>query len=377
MATQSKPNHPLRVLLAGGGTAGHVNPLIAVAEELRSRGHEVAALGTSEGLESRLLPLANIPFYTVPKVPLPRRPNLDLLRLPNHLRAARRAASEACLDFRADAVVGFGGYVSTPAYLAARKLKLPVVIHEQNARPGVANRLGARWAKAVAVTFPQTNLTASKVISTVTGLPLRPEILELATKLGDEESRLAIRREAAEFFGLEANRPTLLLTGGSLGALHLNRVMSHAAKNLDASIQVIHLTGRGKDTEVKEVVGDRPGYVILDYLDRMHLALALADFVICRSGAGTVSELTALGLPACYVPLPIGNGEQRLNATEVVSAKGAFLCLDKAFDEAEIDRVAKVMLDGQALSEMAIRSAECGRLDAHQLVADLVEKVAD
>ena len=132
---------PVSVLLAGGGTAGHVNPLVAVADELRRRhpGATLTALGTAEGLEARLVPAAGLPLAVVPRVPLPRRPSLDLLRLPGRLRAAIAAAGRAIDENDAQVVVGFGGYVATPAYLAARRRGVPVVVHEQNARPGLAN----------------------------------------------------------------------------------------------------------------------------------------------------------------------------------------------------------------------------------------------
>ena len=148
------------MLLAGGGTAGHVNPLLAVADELLRRhpNARLTVLGTAQGLEARLVPEHGLPLALVPRVPLPRRPTLDWFRLPLRLRDAVRAAGAAIDESGAQVVVGFGGYVATPAYLAARSRKIPVVIHEQNARPGLANRLGARWARSVAVTFPGTSL---------------------------------------------------------------------------------------------------------------------------------------------------------------------------------------------------------------------------
>ena len=169
------------VLLAGGGTAGHVNPLLAVADALRAQrpGIGLVALGTAEGLESRLVPEHGLELALVPRVPLPRRPTLDWLRLPGRLRAAVRAAGRAIDEGGAVVVVGFGGYVSTPAYLAARRRRVPVVVHEQNARPGLANRLGARWAAAVATTFPATRLPRAQV----TGLPLRAPIARLVAAL--------------------------------------------------------------------------------------------------------------------------------------------------------------------------------------------------
>ncbi|HEY0217409.1 MAG TPA: UDP-N-acetylglucosamine--N-acetylmuramyl-(pentapeptide) pyrophosphoryl-undecaprenol N-acetylglucosamine transferase, partial [Cellulomonas sp.] len=289
---------PRAVLLAGGGTAGHVNPLLAVAEELRRRDPElrIVVLGTAEGLEHRLVPERGFELLVVPKVPLPRRPTADWFRLPRLLRSAVEAAGNAIDEIGAQVVVGFGGYVSTPAYLAARARGVPVVVHEQNARAGLANRLGARRAAAVAVTFPGTRLPHAQV----TGLPLRPEIVGLLEDRAQDAA--ATRRRAAAELGFETERVTLLVTGGSLGAVSVNTaVAARAADVLGTGAQVLHLTGAGKAEAVRAAVRGVPGaerYHVREYLGEMEQALALADLVLCRSGAGTVSELAALGIPA-------------------------------------------------------------------------------
>jgi len=364
------------VLLAGGGTAGHVNPLLAVADALAEAqpGIRLVALGTAEGLESRIVPAHGLELAVVPRVPLPRRPTLDWLRLPGHLRAAVRAAGRAIDGSGAGVVVGFGGYVSTPAYLAARRRKVPVVVHEQNARPGLANRLGATWAKAVAVTFPGTRLRHAQV----TGLPLRAPIARLAAAKAADP--VATRTRAAMELGLDPARPTLVVTGGSLGALSLNRAVSGAAADLlAAGVQVIHLTGAGKAEPVRAAVAGLAGagrYDVREYLDRMELALAVADLVLCRAGAGTVCELAALGIPAVYVPLPFGNGEQRLNAAGVVEAGGGLLVEDEALTADWVRTRLVPMLagptSGATRARMAAAAAKVGVRDAAQRVAALV-----
>ena len=317
------------VLLAGGGSAGHVNPLLAVADELRRRHPHgrFAVLGTAEGLEARLVPEHGYDLAVVPRVPLPRRPTPDWLRLPGRLRAAVRAAEDAIDAIDAQVVVGFGGYVATPAYLAARRRGVPVVVHEQNARPGLANRLGARWAAAVAVTFEGTALPHAQV----TGLPLRTAVQELLVARASDPA--ATRLAGARALGLDPTLPTLLVTGGSLGAASVNRAVAGAAAELLATgAQVLHLTGRGKADDVHAALAGVPGaerYHVVEYLTAMDRALAVADVVVGRSGAGTVCELAALGIPAVYVPLPIGNGEQRLNAAGVVAAGGGILVEDR------------------------------------------------
>jgi undecaprenyldiphospho-muramoylpentapeptide beta-N-acetylglucosaminyltransferase len=378
-----EPREPERrrvrsVVLAGGGTAGHVNPLLAVADELRARepGLRALVLGTTSGLEADLVPERGYRLWPVPRVPLPRRPSVELLTLPGKLAAAVRAAEAAIDEVGAEAVVGFGGYVSTPAYLAARRRGVPVVVHEQNARPGVANRLGARWAARVGATFPGTSLRDA----VVTGLPLRREISDLVARR--EADAAAARVQAADALGLEPTLPTLVVTGGSSGALSLNTAVSRAAAALlESGAQVLHLTGRDKDGPVREAVGRLAGthetrrYQVREYLSDMHLALAVADLVVARAGAGTVCELAALGLPAVYVPLPVGNGEQRLNATPLVEAGGGVLVDDADLTSTWVaEHVPALLGDPARLDAMAAAARAAGVRDGAARVADLVEQ---
>jgi UDP-N-acetylglucosamine--N-acetylmuramyl-(pentapeptide) pyrophosphoryl-undecaprenol N-acetylglucosamine transferase len=356
---------PSSVLLAGGGTAGHVSPLLALADCLRRRDPDVVvtALGTETGLESRLVPERGYPLLTVPKVPLPRRPSGDLLRLPGTLRAAVAAAERAIEQSGAQVVVGFGGYVSTPAYLAARRRRVPIVVHEQNARPGLANRVGARMTRFVATTFASTRLAHATAI----GMPLRREIAQL--------DRTAVRPDALAYFGLEPHWPTVLVTGGSLGAQRLNTTFEARVPALrGAGVQVLHLTGAGKEFVVADDGGaGAPPYVVAPYADRMDLAYAAADLVVARAGANTVCELTAVGLPAIYVPLPIGNGEQRFNAADVVAAGGGLLVDDSALTPGWVDDVlVPLVSDRERLDAMAAASAATGERGADELLADMV-----
>ncbi len=364
------------VLLAGGGTAGHVNPLLAVAEELRRRDPStvLTVLGTSTGLEARLVPERGLPLALVPRVPLPRRPSPDLLRLPGRLAAAVGAAGRAIDAAGAQVVVGFGGYVATPAYLAARRRGLPIVVHEANARPGLANRLGARWAAAVGVTFPGTPLPGAQVV----GMPLRAAVVDLAgERAADPEGT---RRAAAGRLGLDPERRTVLVTGGSLGAARLNAAVAAIAADLVAAgVQVLHLTGAGKADDVRAALpaGAAEHYHLREYLSEMELALAVADLVVCRSGAATVSELAALGLPAVYVPLPIGNGEQRLNAEPVVAAGGGLLVADAELTPAWLRaHVPPLLADAARLRAMGHAAATAGTVAGAARVADLVAAAA-
>ncbi len=335
-------------LLAGGGTAGHVNPLLAVADGLRARdaAAEVLVLGTREGLESRLVPARGYELLIVDKVPFPRRPDRAALAFPGRFRTAVAQVSRHIAERDVRVVVGFGGYAAAPAYVAARRSGVPVVVHEANARPGLANRLGARHAAGVGVAFPGTPLRGASVV----GMPLRHEIVDL--------DRAAQRGAAAAFFGLDAEKPTLLVFGGSLGALRLNTAFGGAWRDiLDAGWQLVHVTGEKSDLVDPGV----PGYVVRRYVDRMDLAFAVCDLVVSRSGAATVSEISALGIPAVYVPYAVGNGEQSLNAAAAV-ARGAATVLPDAELTADTvrSRIVPLLADAEARARMQRAAAEIG-----------------
>jgi len=353
-----------RVLLAGGGTAGHTSPLLATADALRRRHPdlEIVCLGTPRGLETTLIPAAGYPLELVSPVPLPRRLDADLLRTPARVRTAVRETLAVLDRVRPDVVVGFGGYVSVPAYLAARRRRLPLVVHEGNALAGIANKLGARLTRHVATSFPGTRLPHA----VLTGLPIRRMIAVL--------DRPALRAEARAAFGLDPLLPTLLVTGGSQGALRLNTSVSSCAGALAAAgVQVLHVAGPKGDVVVDTAPGAAP-YVVEQYVDRMDLAYAAADAVVCRAGSNTVAEVAAVGLPAVFVPLPIGNGEQALNARPVVDAGGGLLVADGAFTpEWVAAHVPALLTDAARLEAMSRAAAGVMPADADERLADLVE----
>jgi UDP-N-acetylglucosamine--N-acetylmuramyl-(pentapeptide) pyrophosphoryl-undecaprenol N-acetylglucosamine transferase len=348
-------------LLAGGGTAGHVNPLLAVADELRRTRQDanVLVLGTAEGLEARLVPERGYELLTVPKVPFPRRPNAAALRFPGAFRGARLTAEAFIRDRGIDAVIGFGGYASAPAYSAAHRAHVPLILHEANAKPGLASRLGARYTEFVGVAFEGTPLKHARFV----GMPLRREIVEM--------DRVAARSEAIGFFDLVPGRPTLLVTGGSLGARRLNQtVFDTASQIVHAGYQVLHVQGGRHEFE-------DPGiehYRLIDYCDRMELALALADVAVSRAGAATVSEFSALGIPAIYIPFPIGNGEQRYNAEGVVRAGGGILLNDAEFQPSWVEsELIPLLVDREEVARMSERAATVGVLDGSARMVSLIE----
>ncbi len=359
----ASPRAPRRVLLAGGGSAGHTSPLLATADALRRREPdiEITALGTARGLETRVVPEAGYPLELIPPVPLPRRVNTDLLRTPGRLRGALKAALEVIDRIQPDVVVGFGGYVSVPAYLAARKRHLPLVVHEGNALPGIANKLGARFTPHVATSFPDTELRHAHYL----GLPIRRMISTL--------DRAALRSQARAEFGLDPDRPTLLVTGGSQGARRINQsVAAAAAAFAEAGVQVLHIVGPSGEAMPDVAAGGAP-YVTVPFVSRMDLAYAAADAVLCRAGSNTVTEVSGVGLPAIYVPLPIGNGEQALNARPVVDAGGGLLVSDAALTPEWVrGHVPELLIDAPRLAAMSAAATDVIPLDADDKLADLV-----
>jgi UDP-N-acetylglucosamine--N-acetylmuramyl-(pentapeptide) pyrophosphoryl-undecaprenol N-acetylglucosamine transferase len=351
----------MRVLLAGGGTAGHTSPLLATADALLRLAPEteITCLGTPRGLENKVVPEAGFPLELIPPVPMPRKPGGDLLRVPWRLRAAVREARAVLDRVRPDVVVGYGGYVSVPAYLAARRMGVPVVLHEQNALPGWGNRLGARVAERVAVSFPDTPLPRAEYV----GLPIR--------RLVSEVDRSALRAEARDFFGLDRERPTVVVTGGSQGARRLNETMAAAAPAFDAAgVQVLHVVGPKGTAHPPPTTTP---YVVEQYVERMDYALAAADLMICRAGANSVTEAAAVGVPAIFVPLPIGNGEQELNARPVVEAGGALLVSDAAFTpEWVTGTVPALAVDTDRLAAMGAAASGLIRRDADEQLARIV-----
>lgn len=424
---QAGNDYPVSLVLAGGGTAGHVNPLLSIAQAIRAQRPQahISILGTSVGLEARLVPAAGFELTTIEKVPFPRSVNLDALKFPYRWIKERKAVSHLLSSSNADVVVGVGGYAAAPAYVAAHRAGLPLVIHEQNARAGMANKLGARWAQFVGTVYDDTGLpqqpeSSDAQVSSAAqagqstkasqsthtspaspdslygvhrvGLPLRQAIAQACEKI--ETNPQAAREESARALGLDPHRPIVLVTGGSLGALSLNEAIAGACDALLEHAQVIHLTGKGKLAQVRETVTriigrqhlaglgeDQAGqgdYHAAEYLEHIELAFLCADLVVCRSGAGTVSEIAALGIPAVYVPLPIGNGEQKFNAEPVVEAGGGMLVDDKDFTSQWVSKnLMELLADSARLQRMRQAAASWGVRNAAQVMASTILAIAD
>src|ERR1700728_938810 len=261
----------MRVVLAGGGSAGHIEPALALADALRQADSsiQVTCLGTARGLETRLVPMRGYDLELIPAVPLPRSVTPALLTVPGRLASAVHGVGVILDRVGADVLVGFGGYVATPAYLAAKRHKVPIVVHEANPLPGIANRLGADLTTHVFTGHPDTKLRNAVYL----GLPIRRQIAEL--------DRFARGDTARAHFGLRLDLPVLLVFGGSQGAVSLNRALAGSIDAIRAArVQILHVTGpknagegQGSDGPLSQ---DPVPYVAVPYVDRMDLAYAAA-----------------------------------------------------------------------------------------------------
>lgn len=371
------------VLLAAGGTGGHVFPALAVAAALVGPGDlDVAFVGTARGLEARLVPEAGFGLHTVEVLPLVRRLSPQLIRVPP---ALLRSIGQATRLVRGPDVVGaavFGGYVALPLALAARRTGTPFVVHEQNAVPGLANRIAERVASAVALTYPSSAARFRHERVAVTGNPVRPGL-----DVGHPEQR---RRDGREHFGLDPDRRTLLVFGGSQGARRINTALidSLALWAAPQRLQILHATGRAAHDDVRAaweaaqtaVPAGTPVPLVrcVDFVERMDLAYAVADAVLCRAGASTIAELTVTGRAAVLVPYPHATDDhQAANAAELAAADAAVVVPDADLDAAALVAAAGPLLDDPDLrARRAAAAAAVGRPDAALHVAALIREVA-
>ncbi|MDK4290357.1 undecaprenyldiphospho-muramoylpentapeptide beta-N-acetylglucosaminyltransferase [Corynebacterium pseudodiphtheriticum] len=354
----STTDSALTIVLAGGGTAGHIEPALAVGEVLRNRyGAQVLALGTSRGLESDIIPARGFDLELITPVPVPRRLNADLFALPFKVVRSIRQARKILKKNRADAVFGTGGYVSASAYLAAKSLGIPFYVLETNALAGMANKMGVRLGGT-----GFNAIAGSGMPGDIVGVPVRPQLAG-----GDPNGEKTAR--AREIFGLVEDRPTILVTGGSQGAASINAAVAGSVDRLvDAGYQILHAYGKKNQPP-----HEHPHYVSLPYIEDMAAALAVADLVVCRSGAMTVAEVSASGLPAVYVPLPHGNGEQGLNC-EAVVAEGAARKIDDAkfSPDTMYNEVSSILGDSGTYQRMCTAAAASQQGDAAWRLAERI-----
>lgn len=370
-----------RVLIAGGGTGGHVFPALAVAEVLRQAGIDVEFVGTARGLESRLVPEAGWTLHEVEARPLARHVSLSTLGLPLAVARATRQVVALIRKRGVTAACVFGGYTSVPLVLAARRTRIPLVVHEQNAIPGLANRLAARWAEAIAVSVPAASERLrypDRVV--LTGNPVRTTFADL--------DPVAARSVALEAFELDERRRTLLVFGGSQGARTLNdAVIGSVGLWRDPDkLQILHAAGRDDFERVSqrwnrvlaECGTESPRIRWHEFITDMPAAYAAADVVACRAGASTIAELTVLGLPSVLVPYPHATDDhQTANARALAERGAAKLVPDAQLAPRSLVAASEPWLtDDAARSAAATAARSLGRPDAAEQVAALVLRAA-
>jgi UDP-N-acetylglucosamine--N-acetylmuramyl-(pentapeptide) pyrophosphoryl-undecaprenol N-acetylglucosamine transferase len=353
---------PHTVILAGGGTGGHVYPALAMGDALRARGHRVLYYGDAGRLEGRVAPERGYAFTPVEAVQFPRAGAFARLAFAWKLLVAVARARVPLRRDGATLVLGVGGYVMAPTVLAAWTLGIPAAVHEANVAPGLANRLCARVARLVLLTYAETaaNLKTHAEVRTV-GCPVNRRLL------GGDGAR----------YGLDPGRPTVLLVGGSLGAQRLNDLGVALARHPDRAFNLLHVCGPRYHAELAATYGPLPeGVRLIAYEDRMGDAYAAADLVVCRAGSSTLAELCALGKPSVLVPSPnVTDDHQTANARGLERAGAARVLVEKDMDLGRAAaEISTLVADAAALSTMSAGARALARLDTADEVARMVEE---
>lgn len=362
----------MRIIISGGGTGGHIYPALAIVQEIRNRLPESVILyvGTQKGMESTIVPRAGFDFKTIDIGGINRS---SLLKASSSLGKLPRSffqAWQVVRDFEPDIVIGTGGYVSFPVVMAATFYRCKTYIHEQNALPGLANRSLARRVDCVMLTFPEARKYLKGKLITVTGLPVRKDIMDVDAG------------QAREELGLAEEKFTLLVFGGSRGARTINRAMLDAMERFyKEDIQIIWLTGDASYQEIKHNLADRVNLdsmqcnlTLLPYMDNINLALAAANLAVCRAGASTLCELAVVGLPAVLVPYPYAaENHQEMNARALVSKNAANMVIDEFLDgDTLYQKVNELRLDQARLKEMSANMSQEARPDALKDIVDII-----
>lgn len=369
---------PLRIIITGGGTGGHIYPALAITRGLQEAADDVKLLyiGSRHGLEENIVPAAGIPFETITVSGLERRLCWKNFRTVAGLSKGIARARKIIRSFNPDVVVGTGGYVCGPVVLSAAIMNVPTLIHEQNAYPGITNRILSRFVDRVCITFPEARDRFYKKADIIeTGLPIRPDILKTP------------RGQAYEFFGLDSGKKTILIVGGSRGARTINQAARKVREWIMSTknIQLIHITGRDNFEELmRDIESSGPSIhgensvKILPYLDRMDLGLSIADLVVSRAGASFLAEITAVGVPAILIPYPFAaENHQEYNARSLEEKGAARVVLENSQFNADnlVKEIASVLQD-EVLDSMALCSRTLGRPQALSSITGNVLQLA-
>lgn len=364
----------MRIVLSGGGTAGHINPALALAEVLQDRGHEVFYAGTPNGVEAVLVQAAGLPFTGFEASGFDRSHPLSLAKGMRKLGKSTMAASKWFLEVKPHAVVAFGGYACLPVGRAAKSMHVPLVVHEQNSVMGMANDFLSKDAAAVALTYEVAGegvKDKNKLI--VTGNPVRSSVLQ------------ATREEGRAYLGIPEDATVLLVFGGSLGARHINTAIAAMKDDLLAieGLHVVHITGNKELDTVKEALAltseEEQRYHVMGYQDHMGETLAAADLIVSRAGASSLAEISARRIPAVLVPFPHATADhQTMNASEYVERGAAVLISDDKVETPHFSEMVLALINDPDLrAGMAEAAATFETEDAAGKLADVVELVAE
>ena len=363
----------MRVVLSGGGTAGHINPALALAEVLQEHGHEVFYAGTPTGVESKLVPAAGIPFKGFEAAGFDRSHPLTLVKGLKKINSSAKKATKWFLEIKPDVVVVFGGYVCLPVGQAAKRMGIPLVIHEQNSVMGMANDFLCKDAAAVCLTYKVAGNNVkdqSKVL--VTGNPVRSSVLK------------ATREEGRDYLGIPQDATMLLVFGGSLGARHINTALCAMKDRLMqmGNVYVVHITGPKELDTVNQALAltedQKKRYFAMGYHDHMGETLAAADLIVSRAGASSLAEISARCIPAVLVPFPHATADhQTVNAAEYVQRGAAVLIKDDKVEDPQFEKIVFALLeDPETRAGMREAAATFETQDAASRLCDVVELVA-
>lgn len=355
----------LKILIACGGTGGHLFPGIAVGEALRARGHQVMLLISEKKVDSEAsAKYTHLRFQTVPGMAKPPTFSLRMLPFLWKLWGSVRRCKQLIREFQADAVIGMGGFTSLPPVYAGHKLGLKTFIHDSNARPGRANVMTSRFCTRVFLGMDAAKAFFPARETVTTGTPVRPEITQLPG-----------REDAAAGFGLDPERPTILVTGGSQGARRLNELCAEAAAAMPPLTQVLHIAGAADFQRVMEITKNRPGYKVIGFCEQMPEAYAIADLVIARSGASSMTEISIAGLPSILVPYPYAADDHQTRNAEVFAAAGAAkLVQERDLDAEKLASLAtSILQDLPSYKRMAKAAGALAIPDAAERVCAAIE----
>ena len=337
----------MKFVLSGGGTAGHINPALALAEVLQEQGHVVYFAGTPQGVEARLVPDAGIPFESFVATGFNRAHPTSIVSAVKHMFKSTKAAKIWLEEIKPDAVVCFGGYVCIPVGRAAHKLTIPLIVHEQNSVMGLANKYLAKTADAIALTYKEANLPLGKRRKSVlTGNPVRSAVVKTT------------REQGRGFLEIDDNKLVLLIFGGSLGARHINSAIVDLKDKLLGrdNLVVVHVSGPKEYDAVRDslclTTEEARRWKLFAYQDRMGEVLAATDIVLARAGATSLAEISALKIPALLVPFPYATQDhQTTNARFYVEQGAAFMIADKDLDSPEFEKLLFALIDDQEIRE--------------------------